>query len=152
MLQLNAQTLRQKREAILNQSLTEDYEECVKELEAFFGNEENLLKDFPQVVITSRYNKTKIRLSEELIKNGFTVEDGFQNLITVSLYSDNASSVSTIENATVTTSVINSEPVVNITVEEQQPVVVETPKEEPKVVVRQPTYDHTNLQMSGDPF
>lgn len=140
MLQLNAQALRDKRELILNKSLTEDYENTLRNFTDFFDKEDNLLVDYPEVIFSTKYEKTKLRLIEEFKASGFIVYSGDDNSISVGLYDKFASLREQRE--------VISEPTVNNIVEEK-PVVTE----ETKVVIKQPTYNHTDLQMSGgSPF
>lgn len=144
MLQIHAQSLRNRREELLTKSLIEDYTNTVREIELFFTNEENLLDSFPQIVINTRLKATKTKLIDELISNGFVVESGTQNMFTVSLYNvDEQSDISTSQDATVDTSSLDVE------IKDSKSEILE----EPKVVVKQPTYSHTDLQMSGgSPF
>lgn len=139
MLQLNAQALRDKRELILNKSLAEDYENTLRNFTDFFDKEDNLLVDYPEVIFSTKYEKTKLRLIEEFKANGFIVYSGDDNSISVALYDKYASLREQ--------NVVAPDPVVNIV--EEKPVVTE----ETKVVIKQPTYNHTDLQMSGgSPF
>lgn len=139
MLQLNAQALRDKRELILNKSLAEDYENTLRNFTDFFDKEDNLLVDYPEVIFSTKYEKTKLRLIEEFKASGFIVRSGDDNNISVGLY-DKYESLRE-------QNVVAPDPVVNIV--EEKPVVTE----ETKVVIKQPTYNHTDLQMSGgSPF
>lgn len=145
MLQLNAQTLRDKRELIINQSLNQDYEDVLKSFTEFFSNEDNLLVEFPEIGLTTKYAKTKERLITEFTENGFFVISSEDNYLLVSLYDKFAKQRQQKESLVDSVEIKDS---LN-----DASTIPEVPKEEPKVVVKQPTYSHTDLQMSGgSPF
>lgn len=151
MLTLKATDLSEKRQKLIHEIMSEDYNNAVAKIEQYFSNTDNLLTKQPSIEVTFKTKLALDKLTADLIENGFEVtgvpSEKEPTIVVFLPVTDSVAVEDKIETEVVNTPVVELpvEPVVHVTVgSEDKPVAV---------VVQPIQYSHTDLQMGGgNPF